>query len=65
VVLEDHRLALENKANQLWHTDSPLKRVPALASVLSSRIIPGRGARPSMSPPGLPSSASIRRCNGG
>jgi alpha-ketoglutarate-dependent 2,4-dichlorophenoxyacetate dioxygenase len=42
-VLEDHRLALENKANQLWHTDSPFKRVPALASVLSSRIIPGRG----------------------
>jgi alpha-ketoglutarate-dependent 2,4-dichlorophenoxyacetate dioxygenase len=33
VVLEDHRLALENKANQLWHTDSSFKRVPALASV--------------------------------
>ena len=65
VVLEDHRLALENKANQLWHTDSPFKRVPALASVLSSRIIPGWGARPSMSPPGSPSTASIRRCNGG
>jgi alpha-ketoglutarate-dependent 2,4-dichlorophenoxyacetate dioxygenase len=43
VVPEDHRLALRNKANQLWHTDSPFKRVPALASVLSSRIIPGRG----------------------
>ena len=43
VVPEDHRLALQNKANQLWHTDSPFKRVPALASVLSSRIIPGRG----------------------
>jgi alpha-ketoglutarate-dependent 2,4-dichlorophenoxyacetate dioxygenase len=43
VVPEDHRTALENKANQLWHTDSPFKRVPALASVLSSRIIPGRG----------------------
>jgi alpha-ketoglutarate-dependent 2,4-dichlorophenoxyacetate dioxygenase len=43
VVPEDHRLALENKANQLWHTDSSFKRVPALASVLSSRIIPGRG----------------------
>ncbi len=40
---EDHRLALRNKANQLWHTDSPFKRLPALASVLSSRIIPGRG----------------------
>ncbi len=43
VVPEDHRLALRNKANQLWHTDSPFKRQPALASVLSSRIIPGRG----------------------
>jgi alpha-ketoglutarate-dependent 2,4-dichlorophenoxyacetate dioxygenase len=42
-VPEDHRLALRNKANQLWHTDSPFKRLPALASVLSSRIIPGRG----------------------
>src|ERR1700691_496441 len=43
VVPEDHRLALRNKANQLWHTDSPFKHLPALASVLSSRIIPGRG----------------------
>jgi alpha-ketoglutarate-dependent 2,4-dichlorophenoxyacetate dioxygenase len=43
VVPEDHLLALGNKANQLWHTDSSFKRVPALASVLSSRIIPGRG----------------------
>jgi alpha-ketoglutarate-dependent 2,4-dichlorophenoxyacetate dioxygenase len=43
IVPEDHRLALRNKANQLWHTDSPFKRLPALASVLSSRIIPGRG----------------------
>jgi alpha-ketoglutarate-dependent 2,4-dichlorophenoxyacetate dioxygenase len=43
VVPEDHRLALRNKANQLWHTDSPFKKLPALASVLSSRIIPGGG----------------------
>ncbi|HET9889024.1 MAG TPA: TauD/TfdA family dioxygenase [Mycobacterium sp.] len=43
VVPEDHRLALENKANQLWHTDSSFKSVPALASVLSSRIVPARG----------------------
>lgn len=43
VVAEDHRLALENKANQLWHTDSSFKSVPALASVLSSRIVPARG----------------------
>ncbi len=43
VVPQGHRIALENKANQLWHTDSTFKSVPALASVLSSRIIPGRG----------------------
>jgi alpha-ketoglutarate-dependent 2,4-dichlorophenoxyacetate dioxygenase len=34
---------LRNKANQLWHTDSSFKSVPALASVLSARIIPARG----------------------
>jgi alpha-ketoglutarate-dependent 2,4-dichlorophenoxyacetate dioxygenase len=39
----DSRIALRNKANQLWHTDSKFKRVPALASVLSARIIPARG----------------------
>jgi alpha-ketoglutarate-dependent 2,4-dichlorophenoxyacetate dioxygenase len=43
VVPADHRLALRNKANQLWHTDSTFKRVPALASVLSARTIPARG----------------------
>src|SRR3989440_3006802 len=43
VVPPDHRLALRNKANQLWHTDSTFKRVPALASVLSARIIPAQG----------------------
>jgi alpha-ketoglutarate-dependent 2,4-dichlorophenoxyacetate dioxygenase len=43
VVPADHRLALRNKANQLWHSDSTFKRVPALASVLSARIIPARG----------------------
>jgi hypothetical protein len=37
------RLALRNKANQLWHTDSTFKPVPALASVLSARVIPARG----------------------
>jgi alpha-ketoglutarate-dependent 2,4-dichlorophenoxyacetate dioxygenase len=39
----DHRLALRNKANQLWHTDSSFKRVPALTSILSARIIPAHG----------------------
>src|ERR1700758_995777 len=43
VVPADHRRALRNKANQLWHTDSSFKRVPALASVLSARIVPTRG----------------------
>src|SRR5664279_3711924 len=43
VVPGDHRLSLRNKANQLWHTDSSFKRVPALTSVLSARIIPARG----------------------
>ena len=43
VVPPDHRIALRNKANQLWHTDSSFKRVPALTSVLSARIIPARG----------------------
>jgi alpha-ketoglutarate-dependent 2,4-dichlorophenoxyacetate dioxygenase len=43
VVPADHRLSLRNRANQLWHTDSTFKPVPALASVLSARIIPDRG----------------------
>src|ERR1700694_205630 len=43
VVPADHRLAFRNKANQLWHTDSSFKPVPALTSVLSARIIPARG----------------------
>jgi len=43
VVPPDHRLALRNRANQLWHTDSSFKKVPALTSALSARIIPARG----------------------
>src|SRR5580704_6959922 len=43
VVPADHRYALRNKANQLWHTDSSFKSVPALTSVLSARIIPDHG----------------------
>ena len=43
VVPADHRIALRNKANQLWHADSTFKSVPALASVLSARIIPEHG----------------------
>src|SRR6266851_6572501 len=43
VVPSDHRQALRSKANQLWHTDSSFKRVPALTSILSARVIPARG----------------------
>ena len=43
MVPADHRLSLRSKANQLWHTDSSFKRIPALASLLSARIIPVRG----------------------
>src|SRR6201990_3000971 len=43
VVPADHRLQLRSKANQLWHTDSSFKRVPALTSILSARIIPEHG----------------------
>jgi len=43
VVPPDHRLSLRSKANQLWHTDSSFKPVPALTSILSARIIPARG----------------------
>jgi alpha-ketoglutarate-dependent 2,4-dichlorophenoxyacetate dioxygenase len=43
VVPADHRLILRAKANQLWHTDSSFKPVPALASILSARIIPANG----------------------
>jgi alpha-ketoglutarate-dependent 2,4-dichlorophenoxyacetate dioxygenase len=43
VVPADHRLSLRSKANQLWHTDSSFKSVPALTSILSARIIPAHG----------------------
>ena len=43
VVPPDHRLVLRNRANQLWHTNSSFKRVPALTSILSARIIPAHG----------------------
>jgi alpha-ketoglutarate-dependent 2,4-dichlorophenoxyacetate dioxygenase len=29
------------KANALWHTDSSFKKTPALASVLTARVLPG------------------------
>ena len=38
-----HKEDLRARANQLWHTDSCFKAPPALASVLSARIIPPTG----------------------
>ncbi|MBM3343505.1 MAG: TauD/TfdA family dioxygenase [Betaproteobacteria bacterium] len=38
-----HKEDLRAKANQLWHTDSSFRALPALASVLSARTIPGEG----------------------
>lgn len=41
----DHRQALVGKANALWHTDSSFKQTPALASMLSARILPRQGGQ--------------------
>jgi alpha-ketoglutarate-dependent 2,4-dichlorophenoxyacetate dioxygenase len=38
-----HQQALTARANQLWHTDSSFKPTPALASVLSARVVPDHG----------------------
>lgn len=43
LVAPNHRQALAAKANQLWHTDSTFKAVPALASVLTARQVPTIG----------------------
>jgi alpha-ketoglutarate-dependent 2,4-dichlorophenoxyacetate dioxygenase len=43
LVPETHQQALTARANQLWHTDSSFKATPALASVLSARIVPEHG----------------------
>ncbi len=43
IVPETDRQALTARANQLWHTDSSFKRTPALASVLSARVVPQHG----------------------
>src|SRR5262252_1472033 len=37
------RRNLYNAANQMWHTDSSFKKVPALASLLSGREVPPEG----------------------
>jgi alpha-ketoglutarate-dependent 2,4-dichlorophenoxyacetate dioxygenase len=43
LVPPDHKEALRARANQLWHTDSCFKVPPALASVLSARVIAAAG----------------------
>lgn len=43
LVAPDHKESLRARANQLWHTDSSYKREPAVASVLSARVIPPSG----------------------
>lgn len=43
IVAETHRQWLTTKANQLWHSDSSFKRIPALASILSGREVPPEG----------------------
>ena len=43
IVPPDHRQILVAKANALWHTDSSFKKTPALASVLTARVLPDAG----------------------
>lgn len=43
VVAPNDRAMLIARANQMWHTDSSFKSLPALASVLSARVIPTEG----------------------
>jgi alpha-ketoglutarate-dependent 2,4-dichlorophenoxyacetate dioxygenase len=57
---DDHR-NLFNLGNQLWHTDSSFKRIPAKCSLLSARELPPCIAA---APTTTPSAASctVRRC---
>ena len=43
VLARDDRRNLFNLGNQLWHTDSSFKRVPARCSLLSARELPSPG----------------------
>lgn len=43
VLPRDDRRNLFNLGNQLWHTDSSFKRIPAKCSLLSARELPARG----------------------
>jgi len=43
IVDADDERAIYNAGNQLWHSDSSFKRVPAMASLLSAREVPPEG----------------------
>ena len=43
VIPSDDRRMIYQQANLLWHSDSSFKRVPALCSLLSARIVPPEG----------------------
>ena len=43
IVALDHRQVRAAQANALWHTDSSFKKTPALASVLTARVLPDAG----------------------
>lgn len=43
IVGSDDERAIYNAGNQLWHSDSSFKRVPAKASLLSAREVPPEG----------------------
>jgi alpha-ketoglutarate-dependent 2,4-dichlorophenoxyacetate dioxygenase len=43
IVPPDDRQILVARANALWHTDSSFKKTPALASVLTAHVLPGKG----------------------
>jgi hypothetical protein len=43
VLARDDRRNLFNIGNQLWHTDSSFKRIPAKCSLLSARELPSHG----------------------
>ncbi len=44
IVSVDGWLSRYNSGNEMWHTDSSFKEVPALASLLSGREVPPEGA---------------------
>ena len=43
VAPEQDKQVLNLKANQLWHTDSTFLPVPALANIITARVVPSKG----------------------